>query len=104
MLSLRTFLPATRFVRTYAQSTSPSRASKTSGVQSSPKDHTVNKDHELDVQSHSSKQAMRERANAGGRAPGEKKADPKKDHPNAPEPVIGMQDERGHKDRERRED
>jgi hypothetical protein len=49
------------------------------------------------VQSHSSKQGMRERANAGGRAPGEKKADPKKDHPNAPEPVIGMQEETGHK-------
>lgn len=57
--------------------------------------HTVNKKHELDVQSLASKQGMRERSAAGASEEGEK-VDPKKDHPKAPTPVIGMQDERGH--------
>jgi hypothetical protein len=60
-----------------------------------PSDHTVNKPHELDIQSHSSKQGMREHDAESGRRVGDK-VDPKKDHPKAPEPVIGMQDERGH--------
>ena len=56
---------------------------------------TYEKGHELDVQSHSSKQAMRERDSSGSGENGAKK-DPKEGHPKAPEPVIGMQDERGH--------
>lgn len=58
--------------------------------------HTTRKKHELDIQSAASKSAMRERAaaeNVGDR--GGEKVDPKKDHPKAPTPVIGMQDERG---------
>ncbi|KAA8902600.1 hypothetical protein FN846DRAFT_757252, partial [Sphaerosporella brunnea] len=56
--------------------------------------HTTRKDHELDVQSQASKQGMRER-NAAGNNEGAQKKDPKEGHPKAPEPVIGMQDERG---------
>jgi hypothetical protein len=58
--------------------------------------HTTRKDHELDVQSAASKQGMRERAAAGNNE-GHQRKDPKEGHPKAPEPVIGMQDERGHK-------
>jgi hypothetical protein len=58
--------------------------------------HTTRKDHELDVQSRASKQGMRERAAAGNNE-GYQRKDPKEEHPKAPEPVIGMQDERGHK-------
>ncbi|KAI5793108.1 hypothetical protein EDC01DRAFT_630106 [Geopyxis carbonaria] len=60
--------------------------------------HVTEKTHELDIQSHSSKQAQRERQvskdNPENRGP---KKDPKEGHPKAPEPVIGMQDERGGK-------
>ena len=38
---------------------------------------------------------MRERDSSGSGENGAKK-DPKEGHPKAPEPVIGMQDERGH--------
>jgi len=38
---------------------------------------------------------MREHDAESGRGVGDK-VDPKKEHPKAPEPVIGMQDERGH--------
>jgi hypothetical protein len=68
-----------------------SAASPSSGEGRPP--HVTEKDHELDVQSHSSRQAQREREVAG--QAGGKKQDPKKDHPKAPSPVIGMQDERG---------
>ncbi|KAF8251064.1 hypothetical protein K440DRAFT_615596 [Wilcoxina mikolae CBS 423.85] len=71
-------------------------ATRTRQYTSPSSSHTVNKPHELDVQSHSSKQGMREHEASGERGAGEKKADPKKEHPKAPEPVIGMQDERGH--------
>ena len=59
--------------------------------------HTTRKNHELDIQSKASHSAMRERERAAASsAEGGEKIDPKKDHPAAPEPVIGMQDERGH--------
>jgi len=61
--------------------------------------HSTEKSHDLDVTAHETKEGKRERAAAGApsaEARGEKQRE-KKDHPKAPEPVIGMQDERGGK-------
>lgn len=57
--------------------------------------HTTRKQHELDVQSHSSKKGMRDRETNQNDTTQDrgKGQDPKKDNPKAPEPVIGMQDE-----------
>jgi len=61
--------------------------------------HTTEKDHKLDVLSNSSHEGQEERRNSTQSIPrnDSKKQDPKKDNPKAPEPVIGMQDERGGK-------
>lgn len=65
-------------------------------------EHVTNRDHELDVQSSASKSGARQRAGEGPTSSaanekdiGNQNAKAKKDHPEAPEPVIGMNDERG---------
>lgn len=68
-----------------------------------PSDHAVNRQDELDVQSEAARSAQRERtgeAEPGSSAISERdlgnqNKEAKKDHPEAPEPVIGMNDERG---------
>ena len=93
MLSpLRTLLPAVS--RRAATASIQVRNGSSAKFQSSESPPIVTeKDHELDVQSHSSKMAHREKER-GDHAKGVKQ-DPKKENPKAPEPVIGMQDERG---------
>lgn len=63
-----------------------------------PTPHTTEKTHTLDVQSAASKSGMaeREKSRETTQTKNVKKQDPKKDYPEAPEPIIGMQDERGH--------
>ena len=98
-----TLLPPTApTIRRYGDSISSSSSSSSGGggIGAGPDSHATRKPHELDVQSHSSRQGMRERdAAEGGGGSGEYKQNPKRDHPKAPEPVIGMQDERGHTSR-----
>ena len=68
-----------------------------------PKDHVTDKPHELDVQSAASKSGKRDRlADTDGpsqatseRDQGSNNERAKKDHPEAPGPVLGMNDERG---------
>ncbi|KAL7273183.1 hypothetical protein RUND412_003978 [Rhizina undulata] len=58
--------------------------------------HTVEKPHDLDVQTKAAKDAMKERQNAevDPQSRGQKK-EPEKEFKKAPQPIIGMQDERG---------
>ena len=66
-------------------------------------EHTVNRKDELDVQSNASQSGGRERASGDERQSqastekdsGNQNEQAKKDHPEAPGPVIGMNDERG---------
>ncbi len=68
-----------------------------------PDEHVTNQDHELDVHSSASKSGGRQRAAGDGRDSsaatekdqGGQNEKAKKDHPEAPGPVIGMNDERG---------
>lgn len=61
-----------------------------------PTPHTTSKPHNLDVQAAASKSGMAERQESQGAAETNvKKQDPKKEYPEAPTPIIGMQDERG---------
>ncbi|KAL8895044.1 MAG: hypothetical protein Q9207_008322, partial [Kuettlingeria erythrocarpa] len=71
-----------------------------------PDEHTTNREDELDVHSGASKSGMRQRAtedeHEGSSAtsqkdPGSQNEKAKRDHPEAPGPVIGMNDERGGK-------
>lgn len=72
-----------------------------SGRQSS--EHVTNQDQELDIHSSASKSGQRQRAEGDGRDssaatekdPGNQNEKAQKDHPEAPGPVIGMNDERG---------
>lgn len=57
--------------------------------------HVTEKTHNLDVQSDASKRGMKEREESLHSSGAQKKKDPKKEHPEAPGPIIGMQDERG---------
>lgn len=58
--------------------------------------HATEKTHTLDVQSDASKRGMKEREESlHSSGTQSKKKDPKKEHPEAPGPIIGMQDERG---------
>ncbi|KAI9678008.1 MAG: hypothetical protein M1817_005952 [Caeruleum heppii] len=76
-----------------------------SGLNRKSKDHTTNSKDELDVQSAASKAGKRDRASGsegGSQAAteadqGNNNARAKKDHPEAPDVVIGMNDERGGK-------
>lgn len=63
-----------------------------------PTPHATEKTHDLDVQAAASKSGMAERQKSQEEATERnvKKQDPKKEYPKAPEPIIGMQDERGH--------
>ncbi|KAL8915046.1 MAG: hypothetical protein Q9171_000486 [Xanthocarpia ochracea] len=69
-----------------------------------PSEHTTNREDELDVHSGASKSGARQRMNddehegssaASQKDPGNQNEKAKKDHPEAPGPVIGMNDERG---------
>ncbi|KAI4126380.1 MAG: hypothetical protein LQ338_003776 [Usnochroma carphineum] len=71
-----------------------------------PAEHTINRTDELDVHSGSSKSGHRQRATedehegssaASQKDPGNQNEKAKRDHPEAPGPVIGMNDERGGK-------
>ncbi|KAI4200772.1 MAG: hypothetical protein LQ350_003680 [Teloschistes chrysophthalmus] len=71
-----------------------------------PSEHVTNRTDELDVQSGASKSGARQRAeedeHVGSSAtsqkdPGNQNEKAKQDHPEAPGPVIGMNDERGGK-------
>ncbi|KAL8675994.1 MAG: hypothetical protein Q9186_007440 [Xanthomendoza sp. 1 TL-2023] len=71
-----------------------------------PSEHVTNRSDELDVQSGASKSGARQRLtddeHEGSSAtsekdPGNQNEQAKKDHPEAPGPVIGMNDERGGK-------
>lgn len=68
-----------------------------------PEEHVTNREDGLDIQSSASKSGKQERA-AGGSAQssaasekdhGDQNRKAKEDHPEAPGPVIGMNDERG---------
>lgn len=62
-----------------------------------PTQHATEKTHSLDVQSDATKRGMAERQQSKeSKETRGKKQDPKKEHPEAPGPVIGMEDERGH--------
>ena len=65
-------------------------------------EHVTNSENELDIQSSASKSGKRQRAEeshptsaATERDTGNNNEQAKKDHPEAPGPVIGMNDERG---------
>ncbi|KAI9803075.1 MAG: hypothetical protein M1833_001145 [Piccolia ochrophora] len=68
-----------------------------------PKEHVTNQDHDLDIHSAASNSGQRDRH--GGEQSGAASEKDKgahneraeKDHPEAPKPVIGMNDERGGK-------
>ena len=67
-----------------------------------PQDHVTNSDNVLDIQSSASKSGKQQRAEgshpssaATEKDVGNDNAQAKKDHPEAPGPVIGMNDERG---------
>ena len=72
-----------------------------------PEEHVTNRKDEFDIQSSASKSGKQERAAAGGdgesgqssatseKDHGNQNEKAKKDHPEAPGPVIGMNDERG---------
>lgn len=68
-----------------------------------PEEHVTNRKDELDVQSSASKSGVKERAAgdagqssaASQRDHGDQNKKAKEDHPEAPGPVIGMNDERG---------
>ena len=68
-----------------------------------PEEHVTNRKDELDVQSSASKSGVQERAAGGSRQSsatsqkdhGDQNKKAKEDHPEAPGPVIGMNDERG---------
>ena len=68
-----------------------------------PQEHVTNRGDELDVQSGASQSGKRERASGDEnqsqgtteKDKGNQNAQAKKDHPEAPGPVIGMNDERG---------
>ena len=59
-----------------------------------PEEHVTNRKDELDVQSSASKSGVQERA-ASQKDHGDQNKKAKEDHPEAPGPVIGMNDERG---------
>lgn len=67
-----------------------------------PHEHVTNSENELDIQSSASKSGKRQRAEeshptsaATEKDTGNNNEKAKKDHPEAPGPVIGMNDERG---------
>ena len=68
-----------------------------------PDDHSLNRSDELDVQSEAVRSGQREHAGESGpgssaateKDAGNQNKEAKKDHPEAPGPVIGMNDERG---------
>lgn len=61
-----------------------------------PTPHTTSKPHDLDVQAAASKSGMDERRKSQEAAKmSVKKQDLEKEFPEAPRPIIGMQDERG---------
>ena len=68
-----------------------------------PSEHVTNQDQELDIHSSASKSGKRQRAEGDGKDSsaatekdvGNQNEKAKKDHPEAPGPVIGMNDERG---------
>ncbi|KAL8769638.1 MAG: hypothetical protein Q9209_004435 [Squamulea sp. 1 TL-2023] len=100
--SLRTSSPFLRTLTTTPQSHANSPG--WSGRQ--PSEHTTNRQDELDVHSGASKSGARQKIEddehegssaASQKDPGNQNEKAKKDHPEAPGPVIGMNDERGGK-------
>ncbi|CAD6570375.1 MAG: hypothetical protein ASARMPRED_003668 [Alectoria sarmentosa] len=99
---LRTTFPiSSRSLPSLTQHCFASSTSDWSGRQ--PQEHVANRKDELDVQSGSSQSGKRERAAGNENASqgtsekdsGNQNEQAKKDHPEAPGPVIGMNDERG---------
>jgi hypothetical protein len=100
MISRRTF------ARGYLSQHAPYRKlSTTSGYRkwegSTPKDHITETDDSHNVQVDGAKGGAMDRASSDGSSaatekdPGKSNQKAKGDHPNAPEPVLGMNDERG---------
>ncbi|KAL8754863.1 MAG: hypothetical protein Q9184_004982 [Pyrenodesmia sp. 2 TL-2023] len=113
-LPLRSLLPRTPLAHIHRPftTTNTSRASNSPSDNSGswsgrqPAEHVTERKDELDVHSGASKSGARQRANedehVGSSAtsqkdPGSQNEKAKQDHPEAPGPVIGMNDERGGK-------
>ena len=98
---LHAFRSCPRSLPSASQCRSASGTSDWSGRQ--PQEHLSNRKDELDVQSGASQSGKRERATDNENASqgttekdsGNQNEQAKKDHPEAPGPVIGMNDERG---------
>lgn len=102
-----TLLPAIAKARpTLLSSTTTNvlRFASTSWEGRQPEEHVTNRKDELDIQSSASKSGKQERAAGGGseqssaaseKDHGDQNKKAKEDHPEAPGPVIGMNDERG---------
>ena len=96
LLTTSQFLKPTLFIRTYATGTKDWEGRQ-------PSEHVGNRGDELDVQSGASQSGKRERASGDEsqsqgtteKDKGNQNEQAKKDHPEAPGPVIGMNDERG---------
>ncbi|KAI4182763.1 MAG: hypothetical protein L6R41_005784 [Letrouitia leprolyta] len=91
-------------LRPLSISPSPHSTNSPSWSGRQPSEHATNRKDELDVQSGASKSGARQRAqedeHVGSGAtseqdPGSQNEKAKQDHPEAPGPVIGMNDERG---------
>ena len=112
MSALRTSVHARTLLRTSSRTSSRSLPSIThkgfaSGISDwsgrQPQEHVQNRKDELDVQSGASQSGKRDRTadnenssqGASERDAGNQNEQAKKDHPEAPGPVIGMNDERG---------
>ena len=95
------FRTSPRSLPLFPQHRSASGTSDWSGRQ--PQEHVSNRKDELDVQSGASQSGKRERVTGGQEASqgtsekdsGNQNQQAQKDHPEAPGPVIGMNDERG---------
>lgn len=95
--------PATISTLTKATLLSTARPRFASGWEGrQPEEHVTNRKDELDVQSSAAKSGKRERAGGSEQSSATSEKDhgnqnekAKKDHPEAPGPVLGMNDERG---------
>lgn len=94
----------TLFSSTTTNTSTVLRFASTSWEGRQPEEHVTNRKDELDIQSSASKSGKQERAAGGGseqssaaseKDHGDQNKKAKEDHPEAPGPVIGMNDERG---------
>ncbi|KAI9802976.1 MAG: hypothetical protein M1825_002209 [Sarcosagium campestre] len=89
-------LPSAASLRPFTKTSAPMQGRK-------PEDHVTNQDHDLNVHSAASRGGQRDRGTEGQsqatseRDHGSDNAKAEKDHPEAPKPVIGMNDEKGRK-------